>query len=88
MVVDLDLYEDVFLALSKPRAGNEGAIPKSIEVFMEKINDLIFDFLWKTREVHRGSGRGVSLGAVLKSRVPPDLGRTWGWGQGWKREGN
>ena len=53
MVADLNFCEEVFLALSKPRAGNESTNPKSFVVVVEKINDLIFDFLWEIREAHR-----------------------------------
>ena len=53
MIDDLNFIEDVFLALSKPRAGNEGTISKSFVVIVEEINDLIFDFLWEIREAHR-----------------------------------
>jgi hypothetical protein len=73
MVADSNLCEDVSPALAKPRAGNEGTTPKGFVVFVEEINDLIFDFLWKIRETHRGPGRGVSLGVVWILWNPPNL---------------
>lgn len=85
MVADSNFREEVFLALSKPRAGNEGATPKSFVVVVEEINHLIFDFLWETREAHRRAGRGVSL----KGRLD-----FWGGSKplnvvaGWERKGD
>ena len=73
MVGDSNLGEEVPPALSKPRATNKSTTPKGFIVIVEEIKDLIFDFLWKIGEAHRGPGRGVSLGAVRMSGVPPNL---------------
>jgi hypothetical protein len=53
MVADSNFRKEVFLALTKPRAGDESATPKSFVVVVEEINNLIFDLLGEIRETHR-----------------------------------
>ena len=60
-MADFDFCEDMFLALSKPRAGNEGTTPESFAVFVEEINYMILDFLGKIRETHHKPWCGVCL---------------------------
>ena len=60
MIADSNFREEVFLALSEPRAGNEGTTSESFVVVVEEINDLIFNLLWEMREAHRKPERCVS----------------------------
>ena len=84
MVADPNFRKEDFLALTKPRAGDKSATPKSFVVVVEEINNLIFDLLGEIRETHREGRRGMSL----RGRVGFGGSKPLNVGAGWKRDGD